>query len=130
MGSNRSMNLNGYWTDEKHVQFLNSMEASFVRAMFQSNSHPLPRLDRYLPDTSDSTLDLNTRTTRRIPTTGIHTFHLRLQVDRPPHNTNYIYSTWPVYSLSQKAGFSTEFNISWHCLSCYLIVQRSVAGAY
>ncbi|VVA11077.1 PREDICTED: LOC109804371 [Prunus dulcis] len=48
------------WTDEKHLQFLNSMEASFVRAMFERKDHRLLRLDRYLPDTSDSTLDLKT----------------------------------------------------------------------
>ncbi|KAL6321288.1 hypothetical protein AAG906_016322 [Vitis piasezkii] len=68
MDSNRSINPSGYWTNEKHVQFLNSMEASFVRAMIESNGHPLPRLDRYLPDTSDSTLDLKTHPTRRFST--------------------------------------------------------------
>ncbi|KAG5133939.1 hypothetical protein JHK82_025127 [Glycine max] len=54
-----------FWTDEKHVHFLNSMEASFVRTMLQnegnSNSSTTRyslRLDRYLPDTSESTLDL------------------------------------------------------------------------
>ncbi|CAJ1952685.1 unnamed protein product [Sphenostylis stenocarpa] len=54
-----------FWTDEKHMHFLNTMEASFVRAMLenQGTSNPSPthhslRLDRYLPDTFDSTLDL------------------------------------------------------------------------
>ncbi|KAK7380273.1 hypothetical protein VNO78_32781 [Psophocarpus tetragonolobus] len=52
-----------FWTDEKHVHFLNSMEASFVRTMLENKAdsnttrHSLP-LDRYLPDTSESTLDL------------------------------------------------------------------------
>jgi len=52
-----------FWTNEKHVHFLNTMEASFVRAMLENQGaenptrHSLP-LDRYLPDTSDSTLDL------------------------------------------------------------------------
>ncbi|KAH7557605.1 hypothetical protein ACOSP7_027439 [Xanthoceras sorbifolium] len=45
------------WTDEKHLHYLNSMEASFVRTMFENNGRLLP-LDRLLPDTSDSTLDL------------------------------------------------------------------------
>lgn len=72
MGSNRSANQNRYWTEEKHVQFLNSMEASFVREMFENNdSYLLPRLDRYLPDTSDSTLDLK-KTHRRFSTAGIN----------------------------------------------------------
>ncbi|KAM1024916.1 hypothetical protein FF1_038079 [Malus domestica] len=50
------------WTNEKHVEFLNSMEESFVRAMFEKKKdhrHP-SRLDRYFPNTSDSTLDLKT----------------------------------------------------------------------
>ncbi|GMY07117.1 hypothetical protein FCV25MIE_02356 [Fagus crenata] len=49
----------GSWTNEKHVRFLNTMEASFVRAMFENNDDDqILRLDRYLPDSSDSTLDL------------------------------------------------------------------------
>ncbi|XP_062153238.1 uncharacterized protein LOC133861459 isoform X2 [Alnus glutinosa] len=50
----------GSWTNEKHVHFLNSMEASFVRAMFENNTG-IHRLDRYLPDSSESTLDLKAR---------------------------------------------------------------------
>ncbi|KAF3433011.1 hypothetical protein FNV43_RR24113 [Rhamnella rubrinervis] len=50
------------WTNEKHVKYLNSMEQSFVRAMFENNINNgggrVLRLDRYLPDTSESTLDL------------------------------------------------------------------------
>lgn len=43
------------WTNERHVNFLNSMEASFVRTILQNNvSAPL---DRYIPDSSESTLD-------------------------------------------------------------------------
>ncbi|KAG2401551.1 hypothetical protein LR48_Vigan02g213500 [Vigna angularis] len=49
------------WTDEKHLHFLNTMEASFVRTMLHHyavlSSHSPLRLDRYLPDTSESTLD-------------------------------------------------------------------------
>ncbi|XP_038994647.1 uncharacterized protein LOC120118711 isoform X2 [Hibiscus syriacus] len=49
---------NAPWTDEKHVHFLNSMEAWFVRTMFENNSDRYNlRLDRQLPDSSDSTLD-------------------------------------------------------------------------
>jgi hypothetical protein len=49
----------GSWTNEKHVRFLNTMEASFVRAMFENNDDDqILRLDRYLPDSSESTLDL------------------------------------------------------------------------
>ncbi|KRH09099.1 hypothetical protein GLYMA_16G196000v4 [Glycine max] len=60
-----------FWTDEKHVHFLNSMEASFVRTMLQNQGnsvsttrHSLP-LDRYLPDSSESTLDLKPNPRRR-----------------------------------------------------------------
>ncbi|KAJ0042183.1 hypothetical protein Pint_17415 [Pistacia integerrima] len=58
----------GPWTNEKHVNFLNSMEASFVRTMFENNTHFL-RLDRYLPDTSDSTLDLKKHPRKKQVTT-------------------------------------------------------------
>ncbi|CAL1405010.1 unnamed protein product [Linum trigynum] len=53
----------GNWTNEKHMNFLNSMEATFVRTMLIENNnssslhrHHL-RLDRYLPDSLESTLD-------------------------------------------------------------------------
>ncbi|KAG6754490.1 hypothetical protein NC652_030275 [Populus alba x Populus x berolinensis] len=49
-----------YWTNEKHLHFLKSMEASFVRTMLENNSLVL-RLDRYLPDSSDSTRDLKSQ---------------------------------------------------------------------
>ncbi|GFP87653.1 hypothetical protein PHJA_000909000 [Phtheirospermum japonicum] len=47
-----------HWTNERHVRFLNSMEASFLQSHF-------PPLDRYLPDTSDSTKDLGKETKYR-----------------------------------------------------------------
>ncbi|KAG7986781.1 hypothetical protein I3843_03G098800 [Carya illinoinensis] len=50
----------GSWTNEKHLLFLNTMEASFVRAMFESNGRIALRLDRDLPDSSESTLDSKT----------------------------------------------------------------------
>ncbi|KAK7314997.1 hypothetical protein VNO77_33529 [Canavalia gladiata] len=56
-----------FWTDEKHVHFLNSMEASFVCTMLENTHHHrhFLRLDRHLPDTSDSTLDLKPHPRRR-----------------------------------------------------------------
>ncbi|KAL1531435.1 hypothetical protein AAHA92_31572 [Salvia divinorum] len=58
MARNSEKNSGLHWTNEKHLHFLNSMEASFVQSMLQNNSR-FPPLDRYLPDTSDSTLDLD-----------------------------------------------------------------------
>uniref|UniRef100_A0A803R2U8 Uncharacterized protein n=1 Tax=Cannabis sativa TaxID=3483 RepID=A0A803R2U8_CANSA len=55
---------NQTWTDEKHLEYLNSMEASFVRTLIGANNYKnrsLLRLDRHLPDTSDSTLDLKSQ---------------------------------------------------------------------
>lgn len=53
-------NVRGQWTNERHVNFLNSMEASFVQSMLQKKGgNGVPPLDRYLPDTSDSTQDLD-----------------------------------------------------------------------
>ncbi|KAK4838787.1 hypothetical protein QYF36_016412 [Acer negundo] len=48
------------WTDEMHLHFLKSMEASFVHTMLENNNGGRRhlRLDRQLPDSSDSTLDL------------------------------------------------------------------------
>lgn len=66
MGNNRGSSSSG-WTNERHVDFLNSMEASFVRTNLIINNNinnnnnnnfvSPPPLDRYLPDSSDSTLD-------------------------------------------------------------------------
>ncbi|XP_058104842.1 uncharacterized protein LOC131248540 [Magnolia sinica] len=69
--------FNGFWTNEKHISFLNRIEASFVRKMLENEDdclltyahgalpshrhdydhHHRPRLDRYLPDSAESTLD-------------------------------------------------------------------------
>ncbi|XP_022774215.1 uncharacterized protein LOC111316517 isoform X2 [Durio zibethinus] len=57
MDSHVPRNRNESWTDEKHVHFLNSMEAWFVRTMLENNDRYNLRLDRHLPDSSDSTLD-------------------------------------------------------------------------
>lgn len=60
-----------FWTNEKHVHFLNSMEASFVRSMFESRNHRrCLRLDRHLPDTADSTLDSPQKDTKNHATSG------------------------------------------------------------
>ncbi|KAK1306735.1 hypothetical protein QJS10_CPA10g00649 [Acorus calamus] len=65
--------VDGLWTDEMHVSFLNRIEASFVKRMF-GTAHDRGfsldkvdddaafvssriRLDRYLPDSADSTFD-------------------------------------------------------------------------
>ncbi|KAI5670113.1 hypothetical protein M9H77_10477 [Catharanthus roseus] len=64
------------WTNERHFRFLNSIEASFVRALFEKNGgsfssssddddHLLLRLDRHVPDSSDSTQDLPQELRRR-----------------------------------------------------------------
>ncbi|ESR35127.1 hypothetical protein CICLE_v10006265mg [Citrus x clementina] len=67
--ANRSSSFSGPWTNEKHLHYLNAMEAAFVHKMLD-NKRRLPRLDRYLPDTSDSTLDLNTHPTKKQATTS------------------------------------------------------------
>ncbi|XP_057249545.1 uncharacterized protein LOC104906476 isoform X1 [Beta vulgaris subsp. vulgaris] len=55
------------WTNEKHSNFLRLMEASFVRNLMERSSnnitkvthHVTSRLDRFVPDISESTLDLH-----------------------------------------------------------------------
>ncbi|KAK8686614.1 hypothetical protein V6N13_125637 [Hibiscus sabdariffa] len=59
------------WTEEKHMHFLNSMEAWFVRTVLENNDRFTLRLDRHLPDTCDSTLDCKHNVRRRKkPTTS------------------------------------------------------------
>ncbi|KAJ7975685.1 CTP synthase [Quillaja saponaria] len=53
------------WTNEKHLDFLKTMESSFVRTMFENHSRFDLRLDRYLPDSSESTLDLKSHQQQR-----------------------------------------------------------------
>ena len=64
MESTHDPETTSIWTDEKHRHYLNTMEASFVRTMLHHyvvvSPQPL-RLDRYLPDTSESTLDSRTK---------------------------------------------------------------------
>ncbi|XP_042504605.1 uncharacterized protein LOC122081520 [Macadamia integrifolia] len=58
-----ALDLEGLWTNEKHLKFLNSIEAMFVHTVLENGgltyttAFHLP-LDRYLPDRSDSTSDL------------------------------------------------------------------------
>lgn len=62
------------WTNEKHVKYLNSMEQSFVQAMFENNINNggrVLRLDRYVPDTSESTLDLKPQRSKKHDISGI-----------------------------------------------------------
>lgn len=82
--------LCGLWTNEKHVNFLNWMEDSFVRTMLidhrnnnytyrnndnnnnknsDSRTHQLLPLDRFLPDSSESTRDLRRQHHNKITTT-------------------------------------------------------------
>lgn len=68
------------WTDEMHVHFLNTMETSFVRTMlnrtygYGGSTHRL-RLDRQLPDTSESTLDSKPRNRhKKHAPSGKHSF--------------------------------------------------------
>nr|GMC94441.1 Protein Rev like [Ipomoea batatas] len=63
-----SSSRTSYWTNERHGHFLNSLEASFVRNMF--GKHDVDdeedrRLDRVLPDSAESTLDLGSGNGRR-----------------------------------------------------------------
>jgi hypothetical protein len=67
--SNKSNKTEHNWTNEEHLHFLQSMEASFVRTMLENNG-PLLRLDRYLPDSSESTLDLKSQRKKKHGTPG------------------------------------------------------------
>ncbi|KAF8008579.1 hypothetical protein BT93_K2294 [Corymbia citriodora subsp. variegata] len=67
------------WTDEKHFRFLNSVEASFVRTVFGnrnanggggSDDDGGLRLDRYLPDSSESTEDLQSQRRKKSTTSS------------------------------------------------------------
>ncbi|KAI9112004.1 hypothetical protein K1719_016900 [Acacia pycnantha] len=55
-----------FWTDEKHVQFLKSIEASFVTAMFENSSSSIQLLRRQLLDASESTTDLKPHRTTSV----------------------------------------------------------------
>lgn len=73
---NNNNSSNKVWTNERHVDYLNSMEASFVRSMLNS----LP-MNRDVPDISDSTLDhRSTPRARRYSTSGTNLLYLSLYV--------------------------------------------------
>lgn len=58
---------NGEWTNEKHLDFLSVMEATFVRTMLTAGGgggkaagamrRKIVRMDRHVPDVSESTSD-------------------------------------------------------------------------
>ncbi|CAI9274089.1 unnamed protein product [Lactuca saligna] len=52
------------WTNERHLHFLNSVEASFVQTMLGNNDQ-FRRMDRCLPDDYESTLDSKASSTKR-----------------------------------------------------------------
>ncbi|XP_010035113.2 uncharacterized protein LOC104424403 [Eucalyptus grandis] len=66
------------WRDEKHFRFLNSVEASFVRTVFGNKNADGSggsddgglRLDRYLPDSSESTQDLQSQRRKKTATSS------------------------------------------------------------
>ncbi|KAK9665535.1 hypothetical protein RND81_14G118500 [Saponaria officinalis] len=113
--NNNNNNNNGYqWTNERHSNFLSSMEASFVRNMFENkclninenninnveinnnnnnfNMSCNSRLDRFVPDIAESTLDLHSR---KFTTPGIVRgldqvmSYGSSQRQRPPHGRPY-----------------------------------------
>ncbi|KAK4777288.1 hypothetical protein SAY87_017475 [Trapa incisa] len=61
------------WTDEKHLKFLDSVEATFVRTMLHgsnSSHHPPLPLDRHMPDSSESTQDLKSQRRKKLQPTA------------------------------------------------------------
>ncbi|KAF7133484.1 hypothetical protein RHSIM_Rhsim09G0197400 [Rhododendron simsii] len=64
METKRERDPRMWWTNERHMDYLNSMEVSFVQTMLKNNGSLL-RLDRYVPDSSESTLDLKLPERRR-----------------------------------------------------------------
>ncbi|KAK4784257.1 hypothetical protein SAY86_018625 [Trapa natans] len=61
------------WTDEKHLKFLDSVEATFIRTMLHgsnSSHHPPLPLDRHMPDSSESTQDLKSQRRKKLQPTG------------------------------------------------------------
>ncbi|XP_065868610.1 uncharacterized protein [Euphorbia lathyris] len=71
----------GQWTNEKHLHFLNSMEAAFVHTMLEDNGRSL-RLDRYMPDSSESTLDLKSQRPKKQSISGYNNGGRRSRIDR------------------------------------------------
>ncbi|KAI3757613.1 hypothetical protein L6452_05155 [Arctium lappa] len=68
------------WTNDRHLHFLKSVEASFVRTILEhgGGGGRLLRMDRYLPDSCESTLDSKTtictkRRKRHFPSDNLDT---------------------------------------------------------
>nr|XP_043618407.1 uncharacterized protein LOC122590135 [Erigeron canadensis] len=76
---------NGYrWTNDKHLRFLKSVEASFVKTMMANgDSRNLP-MDRDVPDSCESTLDAKemTSTKRRKRHFSTDTLEASISIDR------------------------------------------------
>ncbi|KAL4557107.1 hypothetical protein LXL04_035277 [Taraxacum kok-saghyz] len=54
------------WTNERHLHFLKSVEDSFVRTILENGDRRvLLRMDRYLPDSCESTLNSKTTTSTK-----------------------------------------------------------------
>ncbi|KVI07174.1 uncharacterized protein LOC112510041 [Cynara cardunculus var. scolymus] len=68
------------WTNDRHLHFLKSVEATFVRTVLEDGGGGgrLLRMDRYLPDSCESTLDSKTtscmkRRKRHFPSDNLET---------------------------------------------------------
>lgn len=90
-----SSSRTSYWTNERHGHFLNSLEASFVRNMF--GKHDVDddedrRLDRVLPDSAESTLDLGSGNGRRRGHSSTGNFYVRSTSDHHHIIHSFIYS--------------------------------------
>ncbi|KAI3757612.1 hypothetical protein L6452_05154 [Arctium lappa] len=74
------------WTNDRHLHFLKSVEASFVRTILEHGGgrRLLLRMDRYLPDSCESTLDSKTtictkRRKRHFPSARLRSLHMRIR---------------------------------------------------
>ncbi|GKU89355.1 hypothetical protein SLEP1_g3502 [Rubroshorea leprosula] len=89
------------WTNEKHVQFLNSMEAWFVRTMLEDSRRVL-HSDRNTPASSDSTVEskLMLERRRKHATTGNCMGTRSTVINDPPERVLSTPSSQP-YNSSQ-----------------------------
>ncbi|KAK1399551.1 hypothetical protein POM88_009414 [Heracleum sosnowskyi] len=83
--NNNNTSNNKVWTNERHVDYLNSMEASFVRSML--NSLPMNRVD--VPDISDSTLDHRSTPRARRHSTSDILESARIKTDKRTRRSPY-----------------------------------------
>ncbi|KAK1285726.1 hypothetical protein QJS10_CPB20g01657 [Acorus calamus] len=102
--------VDGLWTDEMHVSFLNRIEASFVKRML-GTAHDRGfyldkvdddeafvssriRLDRYLPDSADSTFDSKRYCTARGGKSGVHRSRAKRASRSRPYSTSQDQGLW------------------------------------